>query len=72
MSGKSDNLKERDRMEDLVVDKTIILKCALNKWVRGLNCIDVTQDRSDWSILVKNGCELPGFVQKGNLCLVGS
>jgi hypothetical protein len=37
---KSENLNERDCLEDLVVDRRIILKYVLNKWVRGLNYIN--------------------------------
>jgi hypothetical protein len=55
---KSENPKERNWPEDLVVDGKILLKYFLNKWVRVLNCINVTQDRNEWSMLVKTAMNL--------------
>ena len=36
---------ERDRLQDFRVDGRIILKWILKKWDRGMEWIDVAQDR---------------------------
>ena len=39
-------------MEDLGVDKGLILKCVLKKYAGGLVPIDLAQDRGKWRALV--------------------
>jgi len=40
-----ENLRERIHLQDLGADGSIILKLTFSKWVRGVNWIDLEQDR---------------------------
>jgi hypothetical protein len=46
------NLSEVDPLEDLDVDRRVILKFILEKWVGGMNWIDLAQDRDMWRAFV--------------------
>ena len=46
------NLRERDHLEDIEVDRRIILKWVFKKWVAGVDWIDVAQDRDKCCPLV--------------------
>ena len=46
------NLRETDQWEDLGVDRTIILMWIIRKWNRGIDWIDLAQDRERWRDLV--------------------
>ena len=40
-----ERLKEKDRLEELVVEGRIILKCVYNKWDGRMGWIDLAQER---------------------------
>jgi hypothetical protein len=40
-----ERLKEKERLEDLVVERTIILKCVFNKWDGGMGWTDLARER---------------------------
>jgi hypothetical protein len=46
------NLRERIHLEDAGVDKRIKLKWIFRKWDRGMDWIDLAQDRDRWRALV--------------------
>jgi hypothetical protein len=46
------NLRETDQWEDLGVDRTIILIWIIRKWNRGIDWIDLAQDRERWRDVV--------------------
>jgi hypothetical protein len=41
-------LRERDRLEDLVIDERIILRWMFRKWDGDMYCIDLAQDGERW------------------------
>jgi hypothetical protein len=45
-------LRVRDSLEDLGVDKGLVLKCILKKCAGRLDLIDLSQDRGKWRALV--------------------
>jgi len=51
------NLGERDYLEDPGVDRRII-KMDLQKWDRGMDWIDLAQDRDRWRAVVKGAMNL--------------
>jgi hypothetical protein len=46
------NLSEEDHFEEPGLDGRIILKCISEKWDRGLDWIDLAQDRDRWRAVV--------------------
>jgi len=42
------NLRERDHMEDPVVDGIIILRWSFRTWDGGIDWIDLAEDRGRW------------------------
>jgi uncharacterized protein YjcR len=42
------NMRERDHLEDLGVDRSIILKWMCKKWGGCMDWIDLAQDRDQW------------------------
>jgi len=47
------NLRDRDHLEDPIVDRRIILKWILKKWEwGGRGCITLAQDRDRWRAIV--------------------
>jgi hypothetical protein len=47
------NLRERNHLEDPGVDGRIILRWLFSKWDRGVDWIDLAQDKDRWRALVK-------------------
>jgi hypothetical protein len=47
-----ENLREGDHMEDTGVRRRMIKKCIPEKWVGGMDWIDLAQDRDRWRALV--------------------
>jgi len=43
-----ENLKERDSLEDIVLDGKITIKWILNKYGEGVDWIHLAQDREKW------------------------
>ena len=48
-----ENLREREHLEDLLVDGRVILECIFKKWNEGLDWIDLARDEDGWRILLK-------------------
>ena len=46
------NLREGSHLDDPGVDEKIILKRIFEKWNRGIDWIDLAQDRDRWRALV--------------------
>jgi len=46
------DLRERDHLENSVVDERIILKWVFKKWDGGMDWIGVGQNRDSWRALV--------------------
>jgi hypothetical protein len=46
------NVRERDHLEDRGVNRRIILRWILRKWVGGMDWIDLAQDRGRWRAVV--------------------
>ena len=58
------NLRERDSLEDQVVDGKIILIWILRKWeVRSTNWIELAHDRDSWRALVNAVMNLRGSIK---------
>ena len=49
----SGSLRKRDNLEDLSVDKRVILKRILEKWDGGMEWRDLAQDRDRWKAVAK-------------------
>ena len=47
-----EGLRERDHLENSVVDERIILKWVFKKWDGGMDWIGVGQNRDSWRALV--------------------
>ena len=45
------NLCERDHLENLGINGKIILKWIFKKWDRGMNWVDLPQDRTSGGLL---------------------
>jgi hypothetical protein len=41
-------MKERGHLEDPGVDGRIVLRWAFRKWNRGIDCVDLAQERDRW------------------------
>jgi hypothetical protein len=52
--------KERDHLEDQGIDRRIILKRMFSKWNKGMDWIDMAQDRDSWRALVNAVMNLRG------------
>jgi hypothetical protein len=52
------NLRERNHLEDPGIDGRIILKWIFQNWNRGMDWIDVAQDRDRWRVLVNAAMNL--------------
>jgi hypothetical protein len=46
------DLRESENVEYLSLDGRIILKLIFEKWVRGMDWIDLDQDRDSWRSLM--------------------
>jgi hypothetical protein len=46
------NQRERDHLEDPVIDGRIILERVFEKWDGGMDWIGLAQDRDQWQALV--------------------
>ena len=53
------NPRERNDLEDLVMDGRIILNSDSRKSVWDVDCIDLPQDRVRWNAVVKGAMGLP-------------
>ena len=53
------NPRERNDLEDLDMDGSIILKSNSRKSVWDVDCIDLAQDRDRWKAVVKAAMEFP-------------
>jgi hypothetical protein len=49
---RAGELRERANLEDLGLDKGLILKCILKKYAGGLVRVDLAQDRDKWRAVV--------------------
>jgi len=56
--GLGGNLRERGHLENLNVGGRIILKWIFRKWNRGMDWMDLAQDRDRWRALVKEVTKL--------------
>jgi hypothetical protein len=52
------NLKERDHLEDPVIDGSIIFKWIFEEWDGDLDWINLSQDRDRW----RAGAEISGSI----------
>jgi hypothetical protein len=48
------DLRERDHLEDVGMDRTIILKWIFKQWDGGMHWIDLAQDRDRWRALLNS------------------
>ena len=48
----SENLRERDHLEDLGIDGRLILKWMIKNWNGGMDWSDLVQDRDRWVAFV--------------------
>jgi hypothetical protein len=63
------SLKEEDHLEDLGVDRIIILKSIFERWDGGVNWIDLAQDWDRWRAVVNAVMNLRAPYNAGNfLC----
>jgi hypothetical protein len=62
-----EHLRERDHLEDLGVDGSIILKCIFKKWNGGMDWIDMAQDRDRWRAVVNAVINLGGSIKCGEI-----
>jgi hypothetical protein len=53
-------------LEDLGVDRRIILKCIFNEWEGCMDWIDLAQDRDRWRDLVNAAVNLRVLQNAGN------
>jgi len=53
------NSRERNDLEDLVMDGRIILNSNCRKSVWDVDCIDLAQHRDSWNAVVKAAMDLP-------------
>jgi hypothetical protein len=49
------NLKKRDHLENPGLDWRIVLKWIFRKWDRGMDWIDLAQNRDRWRAFVNTG-----------------
>jgi hypothetical protein len=55
----------RDHLQDLGVDGRIILKWIFKKWDRGMDWIDMAQDRDRWWAVVNAVMNFYGSIKRG-------
>ena len=53
-----EDLGEGDRLEDPDINRRIILKWMFDNWNRGMDWIDLAQDRDRWRVFVNVGMNL--------------
>jgi hypothetical protein len=46
------NLRERDHVEEVGIDRRIILRWIFERWYGGKDWLDLAQDRDRWRALV--------------------
>ena len=59
-------LREGDHLEDPGVDERLIIKRIFEKWVEGMEWIDLAQDRDRWRALVNTVMKLRVPKNAGN------
>jgi hypothetical protein len=59
------NLRKSDHFEDPGVSGKIILRWIFRKWDRGIDWIDLAQDRDRWRALANGGIEPSGSIKCG-------
>jgi hypothetical protein len=65
-----ENLKERDHLKDPGVDEMIILRWIFRKWDRGMDWVDLAQDRYMWRALVNAVMNLQVTQNAGNILTI--
>jgi hypothetical protein len=59
-------LREGDHLEDPGIDERLIIKWIFEKWVEGMEWIDLAQDRDRWRALVNTVMKLRVPKNAGN------
>jgi len=57
------NMKERDHLEYVGVDGSIILKCKFKNWIEGMDWNDLAQDRIRWQAPLNEVMNLRGSLK---------
>jgi hypothetical protein len=61
------DLVESGHLEDLGVNRRVLLKWIFKRWNGGMYCIDPAQNRDRWPVFCKCGNELSLSIQYGEI-----